>query len=100
MQKFGLSDSLLDAAKAVLQGKQPEPVVEETPDEEQPQSLDEAGFANRKDNVPAGKELAKRMKAGKGKKTHKWWDDDGDGKGYEKGEVSGSFKKEDVEKYS
>ena len=41
MQKFGLSDSLLDAAKAVLQGKQPEPVVEETPDEEQPQSLDE-----------------------------------------------------------
>ena len=33
MQKFGLSDSLLDAAKAVLQGKQPEPVVEETPDE-------------------------------------------------------------------
>ena len=41
MQKFGLSDSLLDAAKAVLQGKQPEPVVEETPDEEQPQSLEE-----------------------------------------------------------
>ena len=42
MQKFGLSDSLLDAAKAVLQGKQPaEPVVEEKPVEEKPQSLDE-----------------------------------------------------------
>jgi hypothetical protein len=27
------------------------------------------------------------------KKTHRWWDDDGDGIGYEKGEVSGKFKK-------
>ena len=26
------------------------------------------------------------------KKTKRWWDDDGDGKGYEKGEVDGNFK--------
>ena len=26
------------------------------------------------------------------KKTKRWWDDDGDGKGYEKGEVDGKFK--------
>jgi hypothetical protein len=26
-------------------------------------------------------------------KSKRWWDDDGDGKGYEKGEVEGSFKK-------
>ena len=30
-------------------------------------------------------------------KVKRWWDDDGDGKGYEKGEVDGSFKKEEVE---
>jgi hypothetical protein len=28
-----------------------------------------------------------------GKEVKKWWDDDGDGKGYEEGEVSGKFKK-------
>ena len=32
-----------------------------------------------------------------GKKVKRWWDDDGDGKGYEKGEVDGKFpKKKDV----
>ena len=31
------------------------------------------------------------------KKPKRWWDDDGDGKGWEKGEVDGSFKKEEVE---
>ncbi|WJZ48019.1 hypothetical protein [Synechococcus phage DSL-LC03] len=30
---------------------------------------------------------------GEAKKTHRWWDDDGDDIGYEKGEVSGKFKK-------
>ena len=30
-------------------------------------------------------------------KPKRWWDDDGDGKGYEKGEVDGSFKKEEFE---
>ena len=30
-------------------------------------------------------------------KPKRWWDDDGDGKGWEKGEVSGSFKKEEVD---
>merc|ERR1712072_263167 len=29
----------------------------------------------------------------KGKKAKRWWDDDGDGKGYEDGEVDGKFKK-------
>tara|TARA_B000000557_G_C20772319_1_gene442422 strand:- start:361 stop:525 length:165 start_codon:yes stop_codon:yes gene_type:complete len=29
----------------------------------------------------------------KGKVAKRWWDDDGDGKGYEKGEVSGKFPK-------
>ena len=41
------------------------------------------------------KEAAK--KKAKDKKVKRWWDDDGDGKGYEKGEVDGSFKKEEVE---
>jgi len=31
-----------------------------------------------------------------GKEVKKWWDDDGDGKGYEEGEVSGKFKKKKV----
>ena len=30
------------------------------------------------------------------KEVKKWWDDDGDGKGYEEGEVSGKFKKKKV----
>ena len=44
---------------------------------------------------------AKAMRAKKGikeeeKKAKRWWDDDGDGKGYEDGEVSGKFKKKKV----
>ena len=35
-------------------------------------------------------ELATQKEA---KEVKKWWDDDGDGKGYEEGEVSGKFKK-------
>jgi hypothetical protein len=31
-----------------------------------------------------------------GKEVKKWWDDDGDGKGYEEGEVSGKLKKKKV----
>ncbi len=31
-----------------------------------------------------------------GKKAKRWWDDDGDGKGYEKGEVDGKFPKKKV----
>ena len=33
-----------------------------------------------------------------GKEVKKWWDDDGDGKGYEEGEVSGKFEKKKVKK--
>ena len=53
-----------------------------------------------KKNTNADKYLLKRRKAiGKAISTHeakevkRWWDDDGDGKGYEEGEVSGKFKK-------
>jgi hypothetical protein len=53
-----------------------------------------------KKNTNADKYLVKRRKAiGKAistqeaKEVKKWWDDDGDGKGYEEGEVSGKFKK-------
>lgn len=42
------------------------------------------------------KEAAK--KKDKEAKVKRWWDDDGDGVGYEKGEVSGKFKKEETEK--
>ena len=34
----------------------------------------------------------------KGKKAKRWWDDDGDGKGYEKGEVDGKFPDKDGSK--
>lgn len=40
------------------------------------------------------KEAAK--KKDKEAKVKRWWDDDGDGVGYEKGEVSGKFKKEET----
>lgn len=40
------------------------------------------------------KESAK--KKDKEKKVKRWWDDDGDGVGYEKGEVDGKFKKEEL----
>jgi len=53
-----------------------------------------------KKNTKSDKYLLKRRKAiGKAISTHeakevkRWWDDDGDGKGYEEGEVSGKFKK-------
>ena len=53
-----------------------------------------------KKNTNSDKYLLKRRKAiGKAistkeeKEVKRWWDDDGDGKGYEKGEVSGKFKK-------
>jgi hypothetical protein len=45
-------------------------------------------------------EKAAEIRAKKGikeeKKTKRWWDDDGDGKGWEEGEVSGKFKKKKV----
>jgi hypothetical protein len=53
-----------------------------------------------KKGTNADKYLLKRRKAiGKAistqeaKEVKRWWDDDGDGKGYEEGEVSGKFKK-------
>ena len=56
-----------------------------------------------KKNTNADKYLVKRRKAiGKAistqeaKEVKRWWDDDGDGKGYEEGEVSGKFKKKKV----
>ena len=56
-----------------------------------------------KKGTNADKYLMKRRKAiGKAistqeaKEVKRWWDDDGDGIGYEKGEVSGKFKKKKV----
>ena len=56
-----------------------------------------------KKGTNADKYLVKRRKAiGKAistqeaKEVKRWWDDDGDGKGYEEGEVSGKFKKKKV----
>jgi hypothetical protein len=53
-----------------------------------------------KKNAKSDKYLLKRRKAignaistQEEKEVKRWWDDDGDGKGYEKGEVSGKFKK-------
>ena len=62
INKFGLSDSLIDAARKVMAGEkvEEEPKADDQPKEEQ--QLDEAGFVNRKDNMPAGKELGKVMK--------------------------------------
>ena len=37
--------------------------------------------------------VIKQELAKEAKEVKKWWDDDGDGKGYEEGEVSGKFKK-------
>ena len=64
INKFGLSDSLIDAARKVMAGEkvEEEPKVDDQPKEEQ--QLDEAGFVNRKDNMPAGKKLGKVMKGG------------------------------------
>ena len=52
------------------------------------------GIADALDKVQMYEAKKKEEKGGKPKR---WWDDDGDGKGYEKGEVSGKFKKEEVE---
>lgn len=43
-------------------------------------------------------EKAEKNGEKKNDKPKKWWDDDGDGKGYEKGEVSGKFPKKKVAK--
>lgn len=41
--------------------------------------------------------VIKQELAKESKEVKKWWDDDGDGKGYEEGEVSGKFKKKKKE---
>jgi len=42
--------------------------------------------------------IAQAISTQEEKEVKKWWDDDGDGKGYEEGEVSGKFKKKKVTK--
>ncbi len=39
------------------------------------------------------KAIGKAVSTQEAKEVKRWWDDDGDGKGYEEGEVSGKFKK-------
>jgi len=49
------------------------------------------------DKTKNPKKIRKQKAMGEAKEQPKrWWDDDGDGKGYEKGEVSGKFKKQKV----
>lgn len=43
------------------------------------------------------KEAAKKKSKDASKKAKRWWDDDGDGVGYEKGEVDGKFSKKNEE---
>ena len=64
--------------------------------------LNEMGYLSEeaKDENDAGKKDDKKGKKSKKEKEDKpkrWWDDDGDGIGYEKGEVDGKFKKEEAE---
>jgi hypothetical protein len=42
--------------------------------------------------------IAKSISTQEAKEVKRWWDDDGDGKGYEEGEVTGKFKKKKVTK--
>ena len=83
----------LAKAKAMREKKGLDPVGKEDSD------VDNDG----KKNTNADKYLLNRRKAiGKAvstqeaKEVKRWWDDDGDGKGYEEGEVSGKFKKKKV----
>jgi hypothetical protein len=62
--------------------------------------LDDIGYLNEeaKDENDAGEKDDKKDKKDKKEgKPKRWWDDDGDGVGYEKGEVGGKFKKEEKE---
>lgn len=42
------------------------------------------------------KAMREKKRIEEGKKVKRWWDDDGDGVGYEEGEVSGKFKRKKV----
>jgi hypothetical protein len=60
-----------------------------------PDNEDDNNYSADKTKNP--KKLRKQKAMGEAKEQPKrWWDDDGDGKGYEKGEVSGKFKKQKV----
>ena len=72
-QKYKAGSTAYKAADHVKEGK------DESPEEEEDK--------DKKDDNLAGAPNKK------GKKAKRWWDDDGDGKGYEDGEVDGKFKK-------
>ena len=77
-QKYKAGSTAYKAADHVKEGKDESPEAEEEKDKEDD---DLAGSPNKK-----------------GKKAKRWWDDDGDGKGYEKGEVDGKFPDKDGSK--
>jgi hypothetical protein len=52
--------------------------------------------AARERTLAKAKAMREKKKIEEEKKAKRWWDDDGDGKGYEEGEVSGKFKKKKV----
>tara|TARA_Y100001970_G_scaffold241064_1_gene304312 strand:+ start:437 stop:1990 length:1554 start_codon:yes stop_codon:yes gene_type:complete len=64
--------------------------------EQKAESPEEEEEKDKQDDDLAGSPNKNGKKNGK-KKAKRWWDDDGDGKGYEKGEVDGKFKKEEYE---
>ena len=58
--------------------------------------LDNDGKKNTKSDkylLNRRKAVGKAISTQEAKEVKRWWDDDGDGKGYEEGEVSGKFKK-------
>ena len=67
-----------------------------------PVGKEDSDIDNDGDTDKSDKYLHKRRKAiakaitKEAKEVKRWWDDDGDGKGYEEGEVSGKFKKKKV----
>jgi len=58
-----------------------------------PQNERDAARARLLAKTKAKREKVKEEVVDEAKKAKRWWDDDGDGIGYEKGEVSGKFKK-------
>jgi hypothetical protein len=61
-------------------------------------AIREPFFEEKKEKKEKEEPGEKKHKEGpaEAKEVKKWWDDDGDGKGYEEGEVSGKFKKKKV----
>jgi hypothetical protein len=83
------TDTLALKAKRAM-GEGLDPVGKEDSD------VDNDGKKNTKSDkylLNRRKAVGKAISTQEAKEVKRWWDDDGDGKGYEEGEVSGKFKK-------